>query len=458
MKCCLFIFRRDLRTEDNIGLNFAINNYDKVIPIFIFTPEQITNKNKFKSNNAIEFMIESLHELNNKLNSKLLYFQGDNIKIIQKILSNESQINTIITNMDYTPYALNRDKDIKNLCEKNNIEFFNTEDYLLLPIGSMLKSDNNPYTIFTPFYRNGLKNNIPKPVYKKNINNKLYNPKSLINIKDNLIKYDKNPEKLVKGGRDEGLKILKNIKQFKKYGEERNELSISTTHLSAYIKFGCLSIREVFHKIKDEFGKSSVLISQLFWREFYFYITYYYPHVLNGKNYNKKYNNIKWVKNKKYFEAWKDGKTGYPVVDAGMIELKTTGYMHNRARLITANFVNRMLGLDWREGEEYYATQLTDYDPAVNNGNWQWIASTGVDPKPYFQRLFNPWLQSQKFDKNAEYIKKWLPQLSNIPSNHLHQWDKFYKNYDLKELNYNEPIVNYKEARERSIKMYREIL
>lgn len=458
MKCCLYIFRRDLRTEDNNGFNFAIDNFDKIIPIFIFTPEQITNKNKYKSNNAIEFMIESLKVLNNKLNSKLLYFQGDNNIIINKILSNYKNIDAIVTNIDYTPYAINRDKNIKILCQKYKIEFNNIEDYLLLPIGSMLKSDGNPYTIFTPFYKNGIKNSIPKPIYKKNINNKLFNPNDLNNITDNLIKNDINLEKLVKGGRDEGLKILNNIKKFKKYGIERNELYISTTHLSAYIKFGCLSIREVFHRIKKILGISNILISQLYWREFYFYIAYYYPEVLNGKNYNKKYNNIKWIKNTKNLELWKEGKTGYPIIDAGMIELNRTGYMHNRARLITANFLNRLLGIDWREGELYYATKLTDYDPSINNGNWQWIASTGVDPKPYFQRLFNPWIQSKKFDKNAQYIKKWIPQLSHICSDHLHNWDKHCNKYDLKNINYYEPIVNYKKARERSINMYRDIL
>ena len=140
-----------------------------------------------------------------------------------------------------------------------------------------------------------------------------------------------------------------------------------------------------------------------------------------------------------------------------MRELNETGYMHNRARLITANFMNRMLGLDWREGEKYYATQLTDYDPSVNNGNWQWIASTGVDPKPYFQRLFNPWLQSKKFDSDCFYIKKWIPSLKDVPNNELHEWDKYYKNYNLKEVNYFAPVVNYTNARKKSIEMYKKI-
>ena len=154
--------------------------------------------------------------------------------------------------------------------------------------------------------------------------------------------------------------------------------------------------------------------------------------------------------------SWCNGTTGYPIVDAGMVQLNSTGFMHNRLRLITANFLNRMLGMNWIYGEIYFAKMLADYDPAVNNGNWQWIASTGVDPKPYFQRLFNPWLQSKKFDVDAIYIKKWLPQLNNIPADELHDWDNFYGNYNLDEINYCKPIVDYKIARQRSIAMYKQ--
>ena len=275
---------------------------------------------------------------------------------------------------------------------------------------------------------------------------------------DKYIDYCINEDILVKGGRDNGLKQLNKIKNFKKYDKIRNMVNQETTQLSAYIKFGCISIREVYWKIRDELGKNSVLLSQLIWREFYFYIAFYYPFVLKGKNFIEKYNKIKWVQAKTNFNKWKEGKTGYPIVDAGMIELNTTGYMHNRSRLITSNFLNRMLGYHWKVGEKYFASQLTDYDPSVNNGNWQWIASTGVDPKPYFQRLFNPILQSKKYDPDAEYIKKWLPQLKNIPAKQLHNWEENYLFYNLKDLNYVKPIVEYKKAREKSIKMYRSVI
>ena len=452
----LFIFRRDFRLIDNKGLEYAMNNFDNIIPIFIFTPEQITKKNKFISNNSIQFMIESLKDLDSELhknNSKLHIFKGNNITVLKKI-HKQISIDNIIFNKDYTPYAIKRDNSIEKFCKQNNINCVMIEDYLLHPIGTLLKNNNDPYTVYTPFKNNGLKLTVDKP-----LKNKIKNLISENKLKTNeYIKYQTNEDILVRGGRLNGLKQLKNIKNQKKYNTTRNDLTIQTSLLSAYIKYGCISIREVYWHILNLFGKSNQLISQLFWREFYFYIAYYFPQVLKGKNYNTKYDAIKWNTNNNLFKAWCDGLTGYPIIDAAMTELNTTGYMHNRGRLITSNFLNRILGQDWRKGEQYFATQLTDYDPSVNNGNWQWIASTGVDPKPYFQRLFNPWLQSKKFDKNAEYIKKWLPQLSEIPAKELHEWEKYSTDYDLNDINYIKPIVDYKTQRKLSVDMYRDVL
>ena len=448
MKYSLFIFRRDFRIVDNKGFNFAMENCKKIIPIFIFTPEQVV-KNKYKSDNAIQFMIESLKNLNSyfeKLGKKLFIFQGDNIDVIKKLLK-VINIENIIYNIDYTPYARERDDKIKRFCESSKINCHEIEDYLLFPIGTLLKKNDEPYTVFTPFRNNGYKFTVDKPVKKK--------IKNLAKIKlkdDGYIEYKINEKILVKGGRKEGLKVLKKVKNQENYNEDRNILTVSTTQLSAYIKFGCVSIREVYWKIMDILGIENSLISQLFWREFYFYVVYYYPYVLKGKNFNPKYNGMKWNKNMANFKKWCKGETGYPIVDAGMRELNTTGYMHNRARLITSNFLNRMLGYNWTVGEKYYATALTDYDPSVNNGNWQWIASTGTDPKPYFQRLFNPWLQSKKFDPDALYIKKWIPELKDVSAKHIHEWDKYHTDV------YISPIVNYKEARKKSIDMYRSIL
>ena len=455
MKYSIFIFRRDLRIIDNNSFKFAVENCNNIIPIFIFTPEQIKDNN-FKSNNAIQFMIESLKELDlelKKFNSKLHVFQGDNSTILSKLIK-QIDISDIIFNVDYTPYARKRDKQINFLCKENNINCHLIEDYLLDEIGTYLKSNNEPYSIFTPFKNNLLKHQIKKP--KKYTITNLIKKGNL--SEDGYINYEINKNILVNGGRKNGIKKLNQIKEQTKYNQNRNTLNINTTQLSAYIKFGCISIREVYWKVKDILGNKNDLISQLIWREFYFYIVYYYPKVLKGKNFNDKYDNMKWNKNKTNFMKWCIGETGYPIIDAGMRELNTTGYMHNRARLITANFMNRILGYDWRLGEKYYASQLTDYDPAVNNGNWQWIASTGVDPKPYFQRLFNPWLQSKRFDSECLYIKKWIPELKEIPPKEIHKWDEYYHNYDLKEINYFKPIVDYTIGRGKSIKMYQNIL
>jgi len=453
-KYSIFIFRRDLRIYDNIAFNYAISKYDNILPIFIFTLEQISSKNKFKSDNAVQFMIESLKELDTELkqnNSKLHIFKGDNIKILKSII-NDIDVENIIFNMDYTPYALKRDKEIESLCESKKISCIIKEDYLLKPIGAFLKKDGDPYTIFTPFKNNAITDKIDKPSRLKVKNLSKSNKLKTTDY----IKYSINENILVNGGRSNGLKQLNKIKGQKKYNKDRNTLSIETSLLSAYIKFGCISIREVYWKIKDKLGISNDLLSQIFWREFYFYIAYYFPQVLKGKNYNEKYDDIKWNKNSSLFKKWCDGETGYPVVDAGMRQMNKTGYMHNRARLITANFLNRMFGMDWRLGEKYFAQMLTDYDPSVNNGNWQWIGSTGVDPKPYFQRLFNPILQSAKFDKNAEYIKEWVPELKDVPAKDIHKWESKYIDY--KEINYAKPAVEYKKARKDSITMYRKVL
>ena len=473
MKYTLFIFRRDLRLEDNNGINYALENYENIIPIFIFTPEQVVN-NKFKSDNAIQFMVESLKNLNENLEkhkSKLRIFFGSNEDVLNNIIKN-NEIENIVFNIDYTPYAQTRDEKIKKICEKNNINCNMLEDYLLKPIGSFNKDDGNPYTVYTPFKNNSLKHKIDKPIdntkknkyMKKFVNSSIklkYNKdgnieKELNNL--DFLDYVINENILVHGGRTNGLVVLNNALKLKDYDKNRNTLSYSTSLLSAYIKFGCLSIREIYHEILKKFGLNSTLLSQLIWREFYFYISYYFPNVLKGENYNSKYDNIKWNEDENYYKKWCAGETGFPIVDAGMRELNSTGYMHNRSRLITSNFLNRMLGMNWTRGELYFAQKLTDYDPSVNNGNWQWVSSVGVDPKPYFQRLFNPMLQSEKFDKNCEYIKKWIPSLKDIPNGELHNWGLHYNKYDLKELNYVKPIVDYKEAREKSVAMYRKVL
>ena len=460
----LFIFFRDLRLKDNNGLVKTLKNNNNVIPVFIFIDEQINpNKNKYFSNNCVQFMCESLTDLNKELinckTTELNIFYGSSIIQVLENICKNINIEGVHYNKDYTPYALKREQKIEKWCKINKKEHFVYEDYLLAPIGSFLKTDGKYYEIYTPFKNNVYTklNLINKPLnkYIKNLShtNEIKKSKyylSIIHIKKF---YKDNNNILVHGGRKNAIKLLNKSKNIN-YDVLRNDLNFNTSHLSAYIKFGNISIREIFwfyHKYKQE-----GLMNQIIWREFYYYILFYNQRLLiNGENYNKKYDKIKWNYNKKHFDYWKNGMTGYPVIDACMKELNLTGYMHNRGRLISSNFLNRMLGQDWRDGEKYFAIKLTDYDPCVNNGNWQWIASTGTDPKPYFQRLFNPWIQSEKYDKDAKYIKKWLPQLKNIPANHLHNWDKYYDKYNLNDIEYYKPIINYNDARKNSMLQYK---
>ena len=285
MKYTLFIFRRDYRVVDNNGLIWASEKCKNIIPIFIFTPEQVTNKNKFKSDNAIQFMIESLKDLNKelvKLKSKLHIFYGDNVDILKKICK-EIQVTDIVFNMDYTPYALKRDKKIKVFCEENDIKIKMTEDYLLSYIGRYLKSDRTPYVVYNGFRNNAVKFSVRKPNNITVGNFKKSN--KLKKLENGYIEYTENEHILLKGGRIKGLEKLKAIKNIKNYDEDRNTLAIETTQLSAYIKFGCISIREVYYKFVEIFGKESQIINQLYWRELYYYINYYFPRVVKRKRF-----------------------------------------------------------------------------------------------------------------------------------------------------------------------------
>ena len=237
------------------------------------------------------------------------------------------------------------------------------------------------------------------------------------------------------------------------YESTRDFFTTKTTHLSAYIKFGCVSIREVYHAFKKKFGLNHGLIRELIWREFFAHVLYCYPEVV-GKSYQTKFRSLNWSQNKTNIEKWKTGMTGYPLVDACMREMNTTGYMHNRGRMTTASFLIKTLLIDWRVGEQYFAQQLTDYDIASNNGNWQGISGTGVDMKPYFRDM-NPWIQSYKFDINAEYIKKWVPELEKVDASDIHNWNETYNNTKYKDVNYPKPIVDYSKQKEKMLEMYK---
>jgi deoxyribodipyrimidine photo-lyase len=260
-----------------------------------------------------------------------------------------------------------------------------------------------------------------------------------------------NPEILVHGGRDNAIKQMHAAaKNIKNYSKTHNDLDKPTSELSAFIKFGCVSIREVykaFHTKRD-------FIRQLYWRDFYANILYSFPYVL-GYALKPKYNKIKWHHNDKWYQAWKNGTTGFPVVDAGMRQLNTTGFCHNRSRLIVMSFLIKILLIDWKLGEKYFANKLTDYDVASNNGNIQWVMGGGADSQMY-NRIFNPWLQAENFDPDCIYIKKWIPELREVPVKDILHWDTEWVNY--KNIGYNQPICNYQKQKEIVLKMYKAAL
>ena len=451
----LFIFRRDLRIQDNKGLKLLHNECENIYTIFIFTPEQVGNANKYKSNNCVQFMIESLENLNIQCSNKLYCFYGKNNNIIRYLI-HELEINVVGFNLDYTPYAINRDIEIMELCGENNVDILFENDYYLNEPGTILSGGGTSYLKFTPYYIQASKKSIDSPskllrFIPKKTSKRL---KNIINLSQAINRFTKiNENLLIKGGRTEGIKKLKEaIKTQKHYSRTRDDISYNTSLLSAYIKFGCLSIREIykaFHHNKD-------FIRQLHWRDFYAQVMYFNPQVIGGAlkpNYNK----IKWHNSGRLFKAWCDGKTGFPIVDAAMRQLNTIGWMHNRGRMIVSSFLTKILLIDWRLGERYFATKLVDYDPANNNGGWQWSAGTGADSQPYF-RIFNPFLQSQNHDPDCEYIKRWVPELKDVENDVIHNWndkEKIYKeNINIK---YSRPIVDYTEQKEKALKMYKTI-
>jgi len=445
----IYIFHRSLRLYDNIGLIECLKNSSSVIPVFIFTPEQIT-RNKYKSLRAIEFMKGSLNDLNKELikyKSKLYIFYGKQDKTICKLLKEDKSITGVYFNKEYTKYGTDREKSIKKVCMDNKVGCVSVSDYLLHVENKISNSTGKYYSKFTPYYNKISKFSPPSP-----INNK-YNNYISSSYKFKLPCYDFKFTIINNfiPTRKEALRRLKNVTKHKKYNDNRNNLSLETTQLSPYIKFGLLSIREVYHYIKKIFGRSHDLIRQLYWREFYFTIAINNPNIFIGKSMKPLYDNIIW--NKTSFSKWKKGNTGFPIVDAGMRELNNTGYMHNRSRLITSNFLIKVLGIDWRLGEKYYATKLIDYDPSINNGNWQWSSGSGADSQPYF-RIFNPWLQSKKNDKDCIYIKKWVPELIGVEPKDIHKWYDYHNKYNI---NYPKPCVDYNKKAKETIKRYKKI-
>ena len=433
----LFVFRRDLRLEDNTGLINALKNSKTVLPCFIFDPRQILN-NKYKSKNAIEFMIESLIDLDKELHkkkSKLHIFSGIAEKVIEKLIKQE-KIEAVYINKDHTPFSKKRDKNIQRICTKYAVKYLDFDDALLTKPGSVLKDNGSPYTVFTPFYKKALAHFI-QPSQKNHFKN--YYKGSIKEQLTNTLKHKKN-NSFINGGRKNCLRIIRNLNQYENYNKVRNfPAKDRTTKLSAHLKFGTCSVREVYYAIKQKLGHSHPLLRQLYWRDFFTNIAFHFPYVF-GKPFYRKFEKLKWQNNKNKFKAWCLGKTGFPIIDAAMRELNRTGFMHNRTRMVVSSFLVKDLHIDWQWGEKYFAQKLVDYDPSVNNGNWQWAASTGCDAQPYF-RIFNPWIQQKKFDPGCKYIKQWIPELRSMSNKEIHSLEKKKESLSIQ---YPLPIIDHK--------------
>jgi deoxyribodipyrimidine photo-lyase len=438
----LFLFRRDLRLMDNTGLIDASKSSVQSIPCFILDPKLLRKSHPKFSKFRLQFLHECIIDLDGQLQkekSHLHVFSGNPEKIIESLI-NTSKIDAVFLNADYTQFSKKRDENIRKVCNKHNVDFIAADDLLLHDVQQIKTLKGKPYKVFSQFFSKTKELAVRKPQDHSFFNLTDSKIKSEIPIKDLERHLGKNIHRLAfKGGRKACLQLMDNLKNLRDYQNDRNFPAMNgTSMLSAHNRFGTCSIREAYHKISQELGPTHPLITELHWRDFFTYIMHHYPHSFS-KEFNKKYQKIPWAKNKNAFAKWCDGKTGFPIVDAGMRQLNETGFMHNRVRMIVASFLTKDMHIDWQWGEQYFASKLVDYDPSVNVGNWQWAASTGCDAQPWF-RIFNPWLQQRKFDSDCTYIKKWIPELGNLSSNVIHSLDTKYP----EGIEYPKPMVEHK--------------
>jgi deoxyribodipyrimidine photo-lyase len=423
----IFWFRRDLRLDDNIGLYHALTSGDEVLPIFIFDKAILSQLPKDDA--RVTFIHDRLTTIQHQLKEigkSLAVFHGNPIEIFEKLIR-EQKINSVYINHDYEPYARKRDKEIYQLFKEHAIEFKTSKDQVIFEKSEVVKDDGLPYVVYTPYSRKWKEKfkTIPLVHYESEkklaeISNHSY---PFLSLKE--IGFEPSPIKVAPF--DISDKLISN------YEATRNFPAVKgTSMLGIYLRFGAVSIRKMVAKANE--NNNETFWNELIWREFFMQILWHFPHTIN-KSFKEKYDAILWNNNEIDFKNWCDGKTGYPIVDAGMRELNTTGHMHNRVRMIVASFLCKHLLIDWRWGEAYFALKLLDYEQASNVGNWQWSAGSGVDAAPYF-RIFNPTEQIKKFDKDWKYIKKWVPEVETSA--------------------YAKPIIDHKEARERCLKVYKE--
>ncbi|HMT02556.1 MAG TPA: deoxyribodipyrimidine photo-lyase [Burkholderiales bacterium] len=420
--CNLFWFRRDLRLIDNNGLYQSLKD-NKTICCFIF--DKIILQ-KLKSDDCrVGFIYNSLLEIKKKLkkfNADLIIEYGDPKILIPKI-AKKVNANKVYANEDYEPYAISRDKAVEKKLKSSKKELILFKDHLIFAKQEILNKENKPYVVYT-HYKNMWLSQLNETFLhecpsKKHLNNLLKLKLSSNTYLKHISKF--NLKSIMPSGEIGALKRLKHfLKDIESYKKTRDFPELDqTSHLGVDLRFGTISIRKLVSiALEEKSVGSKTWLNELIWREFFSQILYNFPYVVK-EPFRKQYSKIKYKNNKKWFEAWCNGETGYPIVDAGMRQLNSTGFMHNRVRMICASFLTKDLLIDWRWGERYLAEKLIDYELASNNGNWQWCASTGCDAQPYF-RIFNPLLQSKKFDKKGIYIKKYVPELDKLSEKDIH--------------------------------------
>jgi deoxyribodipyrimidine photo-lyase len=408
----LFVFHRDLRLSDNTGLQELLEVCDKVYVAFIFTPEQVVH-NPYKSKNAIQFMLECLADLQTQVREhggELIMLYGNHTSMCSYLIDTY-HITMVANNADYSPYARKRDAELEELCMRKNVYYLEYTDYTLHPIGTLVsKSSGEVFKMFTPFYDNVVHLPISKPRPFRNTNKivSVRPSKHSISLREATARFlgTPNPHLHVHGGRKLGLAQLKKaMRTQSKYTQKRDIFIYETTFLSAYIKFGCVSIREVHTNLTRVYGQSSGIIRELLWREFFAHLLYAFPTTLTT-SYRTLPDGVEWKSRPAALKNWMHGTTGLPMIDACMRQLNTTGYMHNRGRMLVATYLTKTLGIHWKHGAQYFAQQLVDYDPASNSGNWQYLSSTGVYANPWF-RTMSAEIQQKKYDTEHEYINKW---------------------------------------------------
>lgn len=456
-KTSLFIFRRDIRLHDNTGLLEACRSSESVIPAFFLDGRLLNEKSEKYRPNLIQFMFESLTELHKALSSRgsrLYLFYGKEIFSDLANVIDETGAEAVYVNEDYTPFSRNRDCEFENICRAKGVDFHSHFDLLLTRPGEILNSEGEPYRVFSWFLKSARTGGVRKPE-KNNFTNfgKIrLRSESVHSVMDEILPL-RNELLAQRGGRENGIEKLKRLDRFRDYKTKRNIPSEEgTTMMSAHLKFGTVSVREFYWSVVNKLGKSSNLIDELYWRDFFSHIAWFYPHVFKSSFYSK-YDNVTWENDTEKFVRWCSGTTGFPIVDAGMRQLNQTGWMHNRVRMIVASFLTKDLHTDWRMGERYFASKLVDYDPSSNNGGWQWAASTGADAQPYF-RVFNPWLQQKKYDREAVYIKKYIPELSGSDPDQIHSLGEGKKSSTCVK-SYPQPIVDHSVEAEKAKELYK---